>query len=230
MADKQTYRPSNPPENAPSLMNILSVLGTGVNKAAKFAVRINPPRFILSGDWIKMFPGGARFFNDLTFLSDAAGIPGRGFQTIDSRVYGPMFKKPYVTQYNDINISIINRGLLHERRLFEIWQNYINPKTTYNFAFPREYATQVDIFNFEESGEASYVTSLIDAWPVNVNEIPLNWADDQVSRLIVTFTYKDYKTLFDFKPIDTQSGLINGAQIFYNTLLGAATDSFNNQL
>jgi hypothetical protein len=160
-------------------------------KSCRFAVKISPSS--INNPLNKYFD----LFEDLVYLCEVAEYPGRGFQNVDLRYYGPSFKMPFQTTYEDINLTFLCRSQSPERQLFDDWMDLINPNTTFDFNYRDDYACQIDIFQFSEydsmggfgTMDAEYMFSLRDAWPVLVHPQPVAWADDQFLRLGVTFTY-----------------------------------------
>jgi hypothetical protein len=156
----------------------------------------------------------------LVYLCEVAEFPGRGFINIDNlRYYGPSFKMPVQSSYEDITLTFLCRSQGLERQFFDDWMDMINPVTNFNFAYRDDYACQIDIFQFseyatqaEDESDAVYLFSLQDAWPVLVNPQPVTWADDQFLRLGVTFTYYKWtRPGLDPQPIgDPGLAVLNG--------------------
>jgi hypothetical protein len=166
----------------------------GLAKSARYAVRILP-----AGNLLNILNSNG-IMRDLTYLCEATEFPGRGLQTVDVRYYGPTFKMPFVTQYEDINMTFLCRTESYEREFFDSWMSTINPVDTYDFSYRSEYNANIDIFQFsdtpDETGnnpKAQYYFSILDAFPVLVNPQPVTWADDQFLRLSVSFTYRRWK-------------------------------------
>jgi hypothetical protein len=70
-------------------------------KNCRFAVRIVPPLIF-----------GALGLNtevaqDLTYMCESAEMPGRAFLNVDLRHYGPSFKLPFQSKYEDSNMVFI---------------------------------------------------------------------------------------------------------------------------
>lgn len=154
----------------------------GPAKSCRFAVRINPV-----GDLLSQISGG--FERELVYLCEAAEYPGRGFLNLDHRYYGPNFKLPYQSTYEDITLTFICRNESIERLYFDNWQSIINPPNSFNFTYRNQYRSHIDIFHIDDAGQPQYHFTLLDAYPVLVNPQQLTWADDQFLRLGVTFTY-----------------------------------------
>lgn len=161
----------------------------GLAKSCRYAARITPIGQYLAGykDILK----------DLTYLCEATEFPGRGLQTVDVRYYGPSFKMPFQTTYEDINMTFLCRTESYEREFFDDWMTIINPINTFDFNYRNDYAARIELYQFadvpDQSGDnplAQYYFSIEDAYPILVNPQPITWADDQFLRLGVTFTYR----------------------------------------
>jgi hypothetical protein len=161
----------------------------GPAKSCRFAVRIIP-----QGEYITQYGPIAR---QLLYMCEAAEYPGRGFNNIDLRYYGPSFKLPYQSSYEDLNLTFICRSRSFEREFFDDWMMYINPPNTFDFNYRDQYRAEIQIFQFTDfasdrstgNPKAEYMFTLHNAYPILVNPQPLTWADDQFLRLGVTFTY-----------------------------------------
>lgn len=156
-----------------------SVLAAGgdVAKAARFAVQINK---------VGVLP-------DLHFLCEAAEFPARALNAQNYRYYGPDFKLPHQTQYTDLNLTFICRTKMQEKVFFDKWMDEINPRNTYDFNFRNTYACDIVIYQYAETGEATYLNTFLEAYPINVNAIPTSWAEDNFQRLQVTFAFTEWK-------------------------------------
>lgn len=218
-----------PSEFDPTIEDFGAIAGDyeGFVRSCRFAVRILPQPFIarLSG----LNP------NDLTYLCEVTEFPGRGFNNIDLRYYGPSQKLPIQTTYEDINMTFICRSRSLERQFFDDWQLCINPVNTYDFNYRDDYSAQIDIFQFGEFGQgiiertpavlgdpnlpplpqtyinntlkAQYKITLYDAYPILVNAQPVTWSDDTFQRLVVSFTYSKWgRKELDPQPRQSETG------------------------
>lgn len=156
-------------------------------KSCRYVVMIKP-----QGELIQSFSTLSR---DLLYLCEVAELPGRGFVSLDQiRYYGPTFKMPSYTEYDDINFTFLCRNSSLERQMFDDWMTIINPVNTFDFNYRDDYRAEIDIYQFSDVGsgtepEAQYCISLIDAWPFLVSPQPGNWSDSAFQRVIVSFTY-----------------------------------------
>jgi hypothetical protein len=198
-------------QTGPKYLNMLAFLGAldmggSLTRGCRFAVAVRPPPAL------KTYPG------DLQYVCDVAELPGRSFTVAQARYYGPAQLYPVNTEYQQLTLSFLCRGDSRERRFFDDWLDFINPVSNYNYSYPTEYWSEIDIFQYAEYGSPSplgplsvipitgstwvphitYHWRLMKAWPLVVNAQPVNWADQDVLRLQVTFSYKnwDRPTLF----------------------------------
>lgn len=162
--------------------------------------------------------------SELSYLCDAAEFPGRGFTQQTVRHYGPEFKVPVSTEYEDLTLSIMVRDYWEERRYFDSWMNRINPINQYNFSYRNEYASNIEIYPIMEIGQpedpnqpvpgakgresgvvdelkvfgsnsnpgyiSQYRFVFESAWPVLLSPLQISWADDNIVRLNVQFTFR----------------------------------------
>jgi hypothetical protein len=125
----------------------------------------------------------------LSYRCEATQLPGRTLETIEQKTYGPVEKFPYLTSYQDIDLTFIVSGDMSERILFDSWIDYVNPKDSNNLRYKEEYATTISIQQYDVTGEMSYAINLIDAYPIAVNQLDLDWSNDGYHKLTVVFAY-----------------------------------------
>ena len=194
---------SFPINNAPKSLDMSSFWKVSdsfghLAKACRFVVVINSPGS-LTGQ-ISTFQG-TNVMRDLTYLCEATEFPGRNFNNMDIRYYGPNFKLPYQTNYDDINMTFICRNSSFEREIFDNWLEIINPTSTFDFQYRDNYTSEITLFqmtDFENAAgsktpAASYEFTLYDAFPITVNPQPVTWADDQIQKLTVAFTFSKWR-------------------------------------
>lgn len=210
--------PSFPIDNAPEALDMDSFWKVSdtfghLAKSCRFAVRIIPRAFNQIDE--------GEVMSDLTYLCEATEFPGRGLQSIDLHYYGPNFKLPYQTEYQDINMTFLCRNGSFEREFFDNWMEYINPTNTFDFEYRDNYSSEITLFqmsDFEdeygsETPLATYAFTLYDAYPVLINPQPVTWADDQFQRLTVTFTYSKWRRKNKDDLDDTQYQLVAGKSV-----------------
>lgn len=174
----------------------------GLARANRFVVRIVPV-----GEMLREIAISGDILRHLSFLTELAEIPGRGFQNVDLRYYGPSFKLPFQTNYEDLNLGFICRARGMEREFFDDWLQVVNPSNTWDFNYRDDYRSDIQIFHLTDTesqapgamsfgnnnnpsqSNAIYKVTVRNAFPIIVNQQPLLWQDDQFMKLTVGFTY-----------------------------------------
>lgn len=130
---------------------------------------------------------------DLVFRCENANLPGRSLATADQRIYGPIEKHPYLSTYNDIDLTFIVSDSMNEKFLFDKWIEYINPTDTNNFRYRDEYRTTLTINQYNVNDFPTYTVELFEAFPISINQMDLDWSNDNYHRITVTFAYTYWK-------------------------------------
>jgi hypothetical protein len=156
----------------------------GLAKSCRYTVRIFSPPGILDSGGIAQ---------DLTYLCEATEFPGRSFTNIDLRYYGPTFKLPNMSVYEDINMTFLCRNRSLEREFFDDWMELINPTNSFDFNYRMNYGTTIELFQHSETHDATYEFTLYDAFPIFINPQPVTWTDDSMQKLTVTFTFSKWR-------------------------------------
>lgn len=136
----------------------------------------------------------------LSLQCEATELPGRTLITQDVKIYGPVFKVPYQTQYQDINLTFICTNEFFERKLFDRWIETIHPSDTNNLRFPKSedsrYMTNIKIIQYDDFIRQIYAIELIDAFPTGISSQQLSWSEDGFHRATVQFAYQKYKVIY----------------------------------
>jgi len=136
----------------------------------------------------------------LALQCESAELPGKTFQTADVKIYGPIFKVPYQTQYADTTLTFLCTNDFYERKLFDRWMEAIMPTDTNNMRFPKgqqsRYLTNIKIIQYDEFIKQIYAVELMDAFPIGVAPQTLSWSEDGFHRLSIQFAYQKYRTVF----------------------------------
>lgn len=145
----------------------------------------------------------------LALRCESAELPGRQLVTNDSRIYGPVYKTPYQSLYQDITLNFIETGDFFIRDFFEIWMNGIFNSVTNMLNFPRSYRTDISITQYDmfstsntpnargnfEGGEGLdriATWHVLNAFPSAVNQMPVAWTEEGFHRVSVTISYEYY--------------------------------------
>jgi hypothetical protein len=144
---------------------------------------------------------------------ESTNIPGRTFATTEQKFgSNPAQKHAYHTTYNDIDMTFIitedttlisnmkqnqpsfEEFGLKEKRLFDEWMNWINPVDSYDFRYKKDYVSDIIINQISNSGQRVFTCELLDAFPISVNQLDLDWSNDGYHKLNVTFAYTRWRT------------------------------------
>ena len=159
-------------------------------KSSKFDVRITAP----SGLGLNA--------SDLRFQCEATELPGYTINTVDGRYYGVANPVASFPTFADLTLTFVCAGDFWEKKLFDQWMNLVIPINNYNPRYKVEYVSpKIEINQYDEvekdsSNTASviYNVSFFEAFPTAIAPLSLNWADDAIHRLAVTFRYEYWLT------------------------------------
>jgi len=129
----------------------------------------------------------------LTFRCENANLPGRTINTTDQKIYNITEKFPNQTSYQDMDLTFIVGGDMAEKQFFDAWLELINPSTNFNFKYKSDYATSITINQYDITNNLTYSVELIDAFPIAVNQMDLDWSNDGIHKLTVVFAYTYWK-------------------------------------
>jgi hypothetical protein len=137
----------------------------------------------------------------LALQCESAELPGKTLQTADVKIYGPIFKVPYQTQYSDINLTFMCTNEFYERKLFDRWIEAIMPTDTNNLRYSKgantRYLTNIKIIQYDEFIRQIFAVELIDAFPIGISPQQVSWSEDNFHRLTIQFAYQRYRVLYD---------------------------------
>jgi len=170
---------------AGSINDFKSSFATDIARPSKFDVTIPIP--LALGFMIT----SAR---NLTYRCDAAQLPGKTFATVEKKIgSAPKELFPYHLDYQQSQMSFIVSDDMNEKIFFDTWMELINPTTNYNFQYKQNYAVDVSVNQYDVAGNITYSAVLQEAFPVDVNQLDLDWSTDGYHKLNVVFVYKQWQ-------------------------------------
>lgn len=143
---------------------------------------------------------------ELSIQCDIAELPGKSIDVLTIRHNNFIDRVPSDIMFPEITLGFICRGDLLEKKLFDLWIDSMIPSNErdpyYGFAkykitkdASKNYFTEVSInqrYQLSTDDLASQIV-LIDAMPISMSTMPLNWADDSAHKLSVTFAYRRWE-------------------------------------
>lgn len=169
---------------AGSIADFKASFSTELARPNKFDVNIPVPLGLIP------YRGTSRM---LTMRCENAELPGRTIATTTAKIYGVEEKFPYMTSYNDMPLTFIVSDDMKEKKFFDAWLNWINPNSSYNIKYKQEYSVALRVNQYDVRNQVSYSVDLIDAFPIAVNQMDLNWSSDGYHKLTVTFAYTSWR-------------------------------------
>ena len=169
---------------ANNINDFLASFKTDVARPSRFDVIIPVPVKLMA------YYSTAR---NLSFRCESAELPSVTFETLEQKIYGPTEKYPRQKNYNESTLTFMVSDDMGEKLFFDAWMELINPSSTYNFPYKRDYSTEISINQYDVGGEESYSISLEDAFPISVNQLDLDWSNvESYHKLSVVFAYKSW--------------------------------------
>lgn len=162
------------------------------------------------------------------FLCHSAELPGESSATINQKIYSINEQHHISTSVNPITLSFYSQGsgIDEIRTSFLSWmgnisgrygslkvtQEGVTGESTYNVAYKDDYSGIIQITQFAITGEPLVKVELYDAFPISINQVPLDWAAQNApTSLQVTFSYVDYQyTMYN----------VNGEGVYHTGILG----------
>jgi len=169
---------------AGTISNFLSTFTSDLAKTNRFDVNVPIPIGLIQ--YVK----NTRALN---YRCEAANLPGRTVATTEQKTYGPIEKFPYLSTYNDIDLTFIVDGDMNQKVFFDAWINYLNPTLSNNFRYKSDYATTLTVNQYDQSNNLTYTVALYDAYPISMNQLDLDWSNDGYHKLSITFAYTYWK-------------------------------------
>ena len=166
---------------AGSISEFKSSFRTDLARPSRFDVIIPIP--------VVLFQSPLVTSKSLTYRCEAAVLPGRTFETHEQKTYGPIEKFPHLTSYTDVDLTILMDDDMKQKYAFDAWLDNINSPIDNNYSYKDQYSTTITINQYDVTNKLSYSVDLYEAFPTSVNQLDLDWSNDGVHKLSVTFAY-----------------------------------------
>ena len=166
-----------------NIRDFVSSFTKDIARPSRFDVYINLPPAVNNTN-----PLAATSLNVL-YRCESAQLPGRTLGTTEQKTYGPTEKFPYMTTFNDLDLTFIVDDDMSQKILFDSWLEHINPLSTNNYRYKEDYSADIRINQYSVDNLLTYSVNVIDAYPISVNQLDLDWSSDGHHKLSVTFAY-----------------------------------------
>jgi T4-like virus tail tube protein gp19 len=166
------------------IVDFLHNFKSDLAKPSRFEVSITTPKGLTSTP------------TNLMYRCESAELPSRTYATLEQKFgSNPIEKYPYQVQFNDLTLTFMVSTDMSEKKYFDSWMELIVPSDTYNMKFKESYITDITITQFSSGGEPTYAVKLIDAYPITVNQLDLDWSSDGYHKLTVVFAYTYWEAI-----------------------------------
>lgn len=166
---------------AGSISDFASSFKTDLARPSRFDVQIPIPLTLIP------FRNTSR---NLTFRCETAQLPSRTLATAEQKFgANPVEKFPYQSNYNEAEMTFIVSDDMSEKIFFDTWLEYINPTYSFNFKYKSDYSSTIVINQYDVTGSKTYSINLIEAYPISVNQLDLDWSSTEHHKLSVVFAY-----------------------------------------
>jgi len=148
---------------------------------------------------------GIRDTQNLSLRAEQVTVPQRAVTPIEYRDYGVPYKIGGIPNYIEIDMTFILSDDLQEREFFMAWQdlitgqhrrkNGISRGKEFDIGYFDDYkCSGIEILHFtgklDDELTPSHSIKLIDAYPLNVATLSRTWAQPEILKQQVTFTYR----------------------------------------
>ena len=170
---------------AGSISDFLASFSTDLARSNRFDVNIPIPLALLFD---------VSTARTLSLRCESAQLPGRTLETTTKK-HGsaPVEKFPYHSNYSEVTLELLVSGDMNEKIFFDAWMELINPTTDFNMQYKNNYAVDISINQYDLQNKITYSANLIEAFPIEVNQLDLNWSNDSFHKLSVVFAYKQWQ-------------------------------------
>ena len=144
----------------------------------------------------QMGMNGVDIPNRLDFMCCRAELPGKSFGVSDIRTYGSFFSMPHIDVYADLPLTFIVGQDMLERHFFDAWSYTIQDPDTSDFNYVEDYATTMDVYQLDDTDNATYGVRFFQCWPVTIGQMNLDYSGaNQYHTLPITFEYRKWINL-----------------------------------
>jgi hypothetical protein len=163
------------------------------------------PRSGIQGNVLR----GSGLTDGMRFRIESVSLPGRTLTALDQNYHGPTRAIPYRFSQPPVTMSIILSKDMREREVFMRWQDFFVGNARNNIGqasitapFDTRYyhdgigtikilqMSYADGPNSNNEMEIQTDITLVEAYPISVNDIAMSWGDDGYAKLQVEIRYR----------------------------------------
>ena len=172
----------------PNINQFKTALGAGGARPNQFGVRITFPSLITN-----LTRPGSQGGYDILVISTT--LPASNMSPTIVKYRGREVKLAGERTFDQWSLTVINDTGFSYRNAFEDWMESMNSRAT-NEADklePADYSSRIQVDQLSRNGAVLATYTLVDAFPINMSEIALNYSTDNViEEYTVSFVYAYY--------------------------------------
>lgn len=212
----------------------------GFLKDNKFVVGIARPRGLPSNLYNDTSSSSNDALRMLEFYAESVSVPGISLQTSEVRRQGigNLEKMPWGAAVTDADISFRIDKKSKTWNFFYTWMSTIydfnmsespnHPTTLFELGYKNDYSTTISLFVFDDNGNLVIEIDLIDAFPLSISDMSLNWGSANIIKLNVKFNYKSWNIRTNISKADlTISDQLNNSRLKHETPTFALSPNTN---
>ena len=164
-----------------SISSFRAQLSSGGARTNQFRVDITYPSFVTTG----VIAG-----QQGQFLCKAAQLPSSDITNIEMFYRGRPVNFAGERTFVPWTITIYNETSFNIRNAFEQWSHGIqNLNSTGGIVNPRDYQVDMSVHQLDRNGAQVKSYKFVDAYPINISTIQLDYDNPQIEMFDVTFQY-----------------------------------------
>ena len=172
------------------------------SKTCRYLVEITNPRCITDSAYSMTNWG-----QYLTAACNAAELPGVNISPVEFRHYAFTQRIAHYPVFSPITLNFYCFGGMYERDYFEFWMNQLVSFQSGLVRYPQDSngnpltTSDISITQYANNNTPNYIVKLFGAFPLAIGPMTVNWADDRIHEMAVTFGYTKWRTaITDFDP------------------------------
>lgn len=132
----------------------------------------------------------------LDTLCETAILPGRAISTNEYTNGKQLYKVPYTFINSEVTLTFLLTNDYFVRTFFDTWMNSVVDFEGFRANYKSDYVRDVTIEQLDGVNNRVYGVKLINAFPLNINEVNLsNTEENSVARIEVGIAYDNFVTL-----------------------------------
>lgn len=152
---------------------------------------------------------------DIQYRCISTSLPGLAMRTTDVNRFGVGVseKMPFSANYTDVSLTFLMDRYGQGYNFWYTWFNYIfgingeetssnvygtvnnsgNRRSFYTAEYKDNYSATITITVYDNEGNPNIVVTLLKAYPIYVNDVPLSWTDNNnLIKLTTVITFREW--------------------------------------